>query len=227
MAAGGVLVRKLIATSVVSLDGVMLGPDRDASASRGGFSSTGWPDPSGTQAIRRTIAARGGNCDALLFGRRTYERLVATPTRLVVDENAGALARLEILVASHRSGAQLAWPRATILGGEARDCVTALKRGPGGDILLVGSATLARSLRDHDLIDEHVLLIHPVIVSRGRRLLDDGDVLRGMSLVDTVVADGREIVATYARRPGSGARRGGAPAGDKLGGLTRVAPSLI
>jgi len=174
--------RKLVATTVVSLDGVLLGPDA-MTAGPTGLPSAGWPDPRGLAAVSRLMGARVGRFGCVLMGRRTYDALASVP-RAAAD---GVLADLDVYVASRGTPAGSPGPLAARwLGPDAIEAVTALKRDARGDIILLGSRGLARSLRAAELIDEHALLIHPVVLSRGRHLFDEGDVLRGMRLVSSM-----------------------------------------
>ena len=74
---------------------------------------------------------------------------------------------------------------ATVIQGEVRDAVYRLKRENRGDILMYGSAMLGQTLVEHDLIDEIRLMVHPVIVGRGQRLLADVVTTKTLRLVDT------------------------------------------
>ena len=83
--------------------------------------------------------------------------------------------------------------------------IDALKRSPGGDILLLGSPTLVRWLLSHDLLDEFVLLVFPVVVGSGPRLLEDMPVERvGLRLTDSRALESGALSLRYATaaRPG-------------------------
>jgi dihydrofolate reductase len=62
----------------------------------------------------------------------------------------------------------------TLLKGDAAEAVVALRRESGRDFLLLGSGELARSLMRRNIVDEYLLLIHPLVLGPGRRLFPDG-----------------------------------------------------
>jgi dihydrofolate reductase len=75
--------------------------------------------------------------------------------------------------------------------------VAELKRQPGKDLLVLGSGELVQSLRRRDLVDEYVLLIHPLVLGTGRRLFPDGSPSATLRLVKTVTTTTGVIIATY------------------------------
>jgi dihydrofolate reductase len=85
----------------------------------------------------------------------------------------------------------------TLLGPDVPTSVAELRNRPGKDIVILGSGELIRSLARHDLIDEYVLLIHPVVVGAGTRLF--GDSAADLRLVDSVTTTTGVIIATYGR----------------------------
>lgn len=76
--------------------------------------------------------------------------------------------------------------------------VAALKRGEGGDLLVIGSARLARTLLEHGLVDELRLIIDPVLAGGGKRVFHDDGVLRRLRLVDHQATPTGAIIATCA-----------------------------
>ena len=77
------------------------------------------------------------------------------------------------------------------------DGVAELKRQPGQDLVLYGCHNLMHSLLEHDLIDEYRILVHPVLLGKGRSFLADGAKRVNLDLVDTAVISGRVSVLTY------------------------------
>jgi dihydrofolate reductase len=77
--------------------------------------------------------------------------------------------------------------------------VTKLKAEPGEEIGVLGSGELVRSLMRHDLVDEFVLMIHPLVLGSGRRLFDDSGALAALRLVDSVTTTTGVLIATYQR----------------------------
>ena len=137
--------RKLVATTFLTLDGVMESPEK-------------WHFPFLDGELCTTIAALLADTDGLLLGRITYQ------------ESAGQqLTGIHTYVVSRTLGS-VASAGVTVLNGELADDLGALKHAPGHDIAVIGSGALIRSLLEHDLLDELHLLVHPVIIGRGKRL---------------------------------------------------------
>lgn len=70
---------------------------------------------------------------------------------------------------------------------------------PGRDIVVLGSGELLRTLIHHDLVDEYLLLIHPLVLGTGRRLFPDGLPLARLRLIDTVTTGAGVVLVTYRR----------------------------
>lgn len=86
-----------------------------------------------------------------------------------------------------------------LLEGEAAEAVAKLKSEPGEDIGVLGSGELVRSLMRHDLVDELVLMIHPLLLATGRRLFDDSGEFSALGLVNNVTTTTGVVIATYQR----------------------------
>ncbi len=91
----------------------------------------------------------------------------------------------------------LPWGNSTLLKGDAADTVPRLKEQPGKDVLVMGSGELVRSLVRHNLVDDYVLLIHPLILGSGRRLFADDGALAALLLVDAQPTTTGVVIATY------------------------------
>jgi dihydrofolate reductase len=75
--------------------------------------------------------------------------------------------------------------------------VARLKEPPGGDLTILGSGVLIASLMKRNLIDEYVLMIHPLILGSGRRLFTDGGAFAALKLLDSVTTTTGVVIATY------------------------------
>jgi dihydrofolate reductase len=202
---------RLIVSEWVTLDGVAQAPISPAEDSDGAFAHGGWHvphagDPAAQQWMLDAIAGAGG----YVLGRRTYESLAAYWPHAPAAERTVAepLNTRPKYVATRAPGRPLAWANATALAGDAPAAVAALKAGPGGDLLLMGSTELARALFAHDLVDEVRLTIDPVVVGGGKRPFPDG-ALTALRLVEHRATGTGAILARYVRGPARGPARGG------------------
>ncbi|MFE9657140.1 dihydrofolate reductase family protein [Micromonospora sp. NPDC006431] len=107
----------------------------------------------------------------LLLGRRTYLDFAGYWPRQTDNPFTPVLDALPKYVASTTLADPLPWVNSHLLHGDVIEAVTELKAQPGPDIAGLGSGELVRSLRRHGLVDAYVLLIHPLVLGTGRRLL--------------------------------------------------------
>ena len=99
-------------------------------------------------------------------------------------------------VASKTLSEPLAWSNSTLLKGDAAEAVARLKQEPGKDLVVMGSGELIQSLMRGKLVDEYVLLIHPLVLGSGRRLFTAGDAF-ALRLVGTKTTTNGVVIATY------------------------------
>lgn len=191
--------RRVVVTSTVSLDGVMQAPGRPDEDERGGFARGGWAVPFADPVAGEVMGRGMATTDALLLGRRTYEDFAAHWPRQTDNPFTGFLDRVRKHVATTTLSDPLPWQNSTVLRGDAGDAVARLKDGPGGDIAVLGSGRLVQTLRERDLVDVWVLLLHPVVLGSGARLFPDGPPA-SLELVDSVTTGTGVMVATYAAR---------------------------
>jgi dihydrofolate reductase len=192
--------RKVIAMEFMTLDGVVQGPSSPEEDRSGGFANGGWhvPHTRDETFMRETVAAIAG-AGGFLLGRGTYEIFAAhwpnaSPEEQVLAEPFGSKPKY---VASSTLTAPLAWKGSTLLEGDVAQSVAALKREDGGDLLVIGSPELVRTLLAHGLVDELRLMIDPVVVGGGKRLFADDGVLRSLHLADSTVTTTGAIMITY------------------------------
>ena len=191
---------ELVVTNHVTLDGVMQAPAGADEDPRGGFEHGGWAAANADEVMGKAMGegiARGG---ALLFGRRTYEKMAAFwPHQPADNPYANVINGRDKYVASRTLAEPLAWANATLLEGDAADAVAALKDQRGGSLSVLGSGDLLQSLIRRDLVDRWVLLIHPLVLGTGLRLFPDGGAPARMRLTDSVPTTTGVIIATYVR----------------------------
>jgi dihydrofolate reductase len=100
-------------------------------------------------------------------------------------------------VASTTLKEPLPWRNSTLLEGDGADAVAKLKEQLAQDMVILGSGELIRSLMRRNLIDEYVLLIHPLVLGSGRRMFQDGNPLATLRLVDATPTTTGVVIATY------------------------------
>jgi len=165
--------RKIVVSEFVSLDGVMEDP--------------GWTMPYWNNEIAKFKFDELFASSALLLGRTTYEGFAAAwPTKEHARAMEGAFSALPKPSAfSERMNdipkfvaastlAKLEWKNSNLIRADLIEEVVKLKRQPGQNILVVGSASVARALMRNNLVDDYHLLVYPILLGRGKRLFDDG-----------------------------------------------------
>ncbi len=83
------------------------------------------------------------------------------------------------------------------MGGNAAEAVARLKEESGLDLVVLGSGELVQSLMQRNLVDEYVLLIHPLVLGSGRHLFTDGGAFAALRLVGTKTTTTGVVIATY------------------------------
>jgi dihydrofolate reductase len=178
----------------------MQSPGRPDEDTRGGFSHGGWADAAHDEAIVQAVGERMGSPeDGLLLGRRSYEDMLATWNARGGRFKDGLNAARKY-VASSSAATVLEWPNSTLLHGDLPAAVAELKRGEGRNLVIMGSGQLIRSLIPHGLIDEYLLMIHPLVLGSGQRLFDDPGGLTELRLVDSSATSRGVILAVYQPR---------------------------
>ncbi len=142
-----------------------------------------------------SIAEAGG----FLLGRRTYEIFAAYWPNAPEEEQVVAepLNTKPKYVASTTLAAPLEWQNSMLLRGDLAEAVAALKQEDGGDLHVIGSTELVRTLIEHDLVDEFRLMLDPVVLGGGKSIFRDDGLLRPLRLIDGQVTSSGAILATY------------------------------
>jgi dihydrofolate reductase len=193
--------RRVVVNEFMSLDGVAQAPGGADEDPSGGFVHGGWhmqymEDELARRWVLESIVEAGG----FLLGRRTYEIFAAYWPNASEEEQviAEPLNGKPKYVASTTLAAPLEWQNSTLLEGEVAATVAALKHAEGGDLHVIGSTELVRTLIEHDLVDELRLMIDPLVLGGGKRIFRDDGLLRPLRLVDGQVAGTGAILARYA-----------------------------
>jgi dihydrofolate reductase len=185
---------KVVVFTNLTLDGVMQAPARPDEDRRGGFEHGGWAVP---YAAMEQAGESMANMGALLLGRRTYEDFYAVWPKRKDNPISARLDNLQKYVASTTLSEPLPWINSTLLKGNAAQAVARLKQEPGKDLVVMGSGELVQSLMRANLIDEYVLLIHPLVLGSGRRLFPDGGAPAALRLVSIKTITNGVVIATY------------------------------
>jgi dihydrofolate reductase len=195
--------RKIRIIEHISLDGVIQapsGPNEDPGYPYGGWAAP-HSDPAGGEAI---VAAHGEAFD-LLLGRRTYDLFSGFWPKAPSSPMADGLNAATKYVATHRPDS-LGWGPAEGLGPDVVEGVRRIKAKAGPDLIVWGSSALTPVLLEHGLADEVLLLVFPVLLGTGKRLVSEGTPPRELKLVGTKAVSSGVIISTY--RPSGPLRTG-------------------
>ncbi len=187
---------RLVITNNLTLDGVMQSPSHPDEDRRGGFEHGGWAPPYADHVMGEFMAKGIEQGGSMLFGRRTYEQFASYwPHQSDDNPYAAVLNRRRKYVVSTTLGEPLPWANSTLLEGV--EAVASLKEQPAGDMVVLGSGELSRSLMQHGLVDEYVLSIHPLVLGSGRRLFPEGSPYAKLDLVDSVTTTTGVVIGTF------------------------------
>jgi dihydrofolate reductase len=203
---------KIVISENVTLDGVIQDPTGEEGFGRGGWFGQIKDHPE----LARLALDDALGAEALLFGRRTYEFFAARwPSR--TGELADRLNSLPKFVQSSTLE-DANWNNSTVLRGDAVSEVSRLREELDGEIIVLGSFQLTRTLIEHRLVDELRLKVFPVVLGAGERLFGDTSDRYPLRLVDCKIIDGGVAVLTHelirqnaagapGREPSAGAQR--------------------
>jgi dihydrofolate reductase len=166
--------RKLIVSEFVTLDGVMQAPGSKDEDRDEGFEHGGWTLPYWHDDIGQSFGALMKDVDALLLGRRTYVTHAEAFEPMPAGDPFGDLMNAPNKYVVSRTLKEPTWRNTTIIRDNVIESVRALKAQPGKNILTDGSSQLVHALLAHDLIDELHLLLYPLTLGGGKRLLPEG-----------------------------------------------------
>jgi dihydrofolate reductase len=189
---------RVVVINHLTLDGVMQVPGRRDEDTRNGFEHGGWASSriSGDDVIGAAMGARMVSSSGLLLGRRTYAYLLSY-WNSQDSPFEDALNDAPKYVASRTLSEPLPWPNSKLLSGDIPEAVAALKQGPGEELHVLRSGELIQALIRHDLIDEYLLLIHPVVLGSGRRLVSDRGARTALRLLTVQASPTGVLITTY------------------------------
>jgi dihydrofolate reductase len=193
--------RKLFVSQFMTLDGVVQSPGHPNEDRTGGFDRGGWQTPYFDQDVGAALFEGFAASDTLLLGRKTYDIFASFwPHQPAEDPVAATMNTYKKYVVSSTLSEPLTWQNSTLVAGDVAERVAELKREPGKGIQVLGSGALVQTLVQHDLVDEYHLLIHPVVVGKGKRLFERG-ASATLKLISSRVTSAGVVVASYEHVP--------------------------
>jgi dihydrofolate reductase len=198
--------RKLVASTFASLDGIMQAPGGPEEDPTGGFTLGGWMFNFSDESMDISASGFDGKDRELVLGRRTFEIFEAYwPYQPAGNPIAKTLNAAKKYVAS-RTLATLHWNNSTLLRGDVISAIIALKTQPGPDLQIIGSGNLIQTLQAASLIDEYNVWTFPVVLGRGKRLFSETAKPTALRLVRSQVSTTGVVMSTYV--PGGDVRPG-------------------
>lgn len=191
--------RKLIVSEFVTLDGVMQAPGGKDEDRDGGFEHGGWTVPYWHDDIGKAFFAMIKDCDALLLGRRTYVTHAEAFEPMAKGDPFGDAMNSPRKYVVSKTLEKPIWRDTTIIRENVIEAVRALKAQPGKNILTDGSSQLVHALFAHDLVDELHLVVYPLTLGGGKRVLPNGVFAKFDLLSATPVPTG-VVTLHYARK---------------------------
>jgi dihydrofolate reductase len=189
--------RKLVAVTHMTLDGVMQAPGGPEEDPSGGFEHGGWAVGYFDELLREHVGEAMARPFDLVLGRKTYEILAA---HWPYDE--GPIADRMNAAAKHVASRTLEgvdWANSKLIEGDVAEAVAQLKEENGPELHVVGSSDLLQTLLSTDLVDELRLWIFPVVAGSGKRLFGDGAEPAGLRLTSSATSPSGVIVVDYER----------------------------
>jgi dihydrofolate reductase len=193
---------RIIISEFISLDGVVQAPGGADEDLDGGFRHGGWSMPFfDTEVMGSAVGEMTQHTEALLQGRRTWQIMAGAWPERAGDPFADWMNSVQKYVVSDTlSDADLAWKPTTIIrGDDLLNTVSDLRARPGGDINVVGSASVARALLAADLVDELDLMIEPIILGGGKSIFPEDGEARRFELTSAVTAGTGVQICRYQR----------------------------
>jgi len=190
---------KLTITTFLTVDGVMQAPGGPPEDTSDGFSHGGWLVPHFDADLGQFVSSVIERADAFLLGRGTYQIFAGHWPR-ITDPNDPIATRLNGLpkhVAS-KTLDKVEWNNSFLVRNVVTE-VAELKGRYQRELQVHGSAGLAQTLLEHDLVDELNLMIFPLVLGAGKRLFGSGAVPAGLELQGSRTTSKGVIMTTYRR----------------------------
>ena len=166
--------RKLIVSEFITLDGVMQAPGGSDEDREGGFTHGGWTHPWWHDDIGAAFGALMDNVDTFLLGRKTYVIHGTAFEPMPAGDPFGDMMNAPAKVVVSRTLEKPVWRNTTVIREKPIEAIHALKAQPGGSILTDGSSQLVHAMLANDLVDELHLLVYPLVLGKGKKVLPEG-----------------------------------------------------
>ncbi|MEU4354464.1 dihydrofolate reductase family protein [Streptomyces virginiae] len=191
---------RIVITEFISLDGVVQAPGGQGEDNDGAFAHGGWSHPFfDPEVVGGSFTEALEKAEALLFGRRTWQTMAAAWPERAGDPFADRMNSVPKYVVSETLGDdELTWNNTMrIDGAEAVARIRELRDGQGGDLVVMGSPTLVRTLLSEGLVDELRLMVMPVLLGGGKSIFPEDGGLHTLELVSTAISPAGVHVCTY------------------------------
>ena len=190
---------RVVVYEFMSLDGVVQAPGGPDEDTEGGFAHGGWSAPYFDLDVMGPIVSESmTTAEALLFGRRTWQGMAAAWPGRAGDPYADQMNAIGKYVASRTlTDADMVWNTTLLPGDGAVGAIAELRQRDGGDLLVWGSASLATRLLAEALVDELNLMIEPILLGGGKRIVPEDGGARPLQLVRSVTAATGVLACTY------------------------------
>ncbi|MGI4791204.1 MAG: dihydrofolate reductase family protein [Janthinobacterium lividum] len=195
--------RRLIASTFASLDGIMQAPGGPEEDPTGEFTLGGWMFAYGDESMDLSAAGFDGTDRELMkdrelvLGRRTYEIFAAYWPHQPEDHPIAKTFNATKKYVASRTLTTLPWNNSVLLPGDVVSALLALKAEPGPNLQIIGSGNLIQTLQGASLIDEYNVWTFPVVLGRGKRLFSETATPSALRLVRSAVSSTGVVMSTY------------------------------
>ncbi len=189
--------RKLIASTFASLDGIMQAPGGPEEDPTGGFTFGGWMCGFGDASMDISASGFDGKDRELVLGRKTYQIFEAYWPYQPKDHPIAMTLNAARKHVASRTLTTLHWNNSTLLPGDVVSAIIALKDQSGPDLQMIGSGNLMQTLQAALLIDEYNVWTFPVVLGRGKRLFSENAKPSALQLVRSQVSTTGVVMSTY------------------------------
>ncbi|MFD9128660.1 dihydrofolate reductase family protein [Kitasatospora sp. NPDC059571] len=191
---------RVVVSEFISLDGVVQAPGGPQEDTDGGFAHGGWSHPFfDPEVVGGAVGEAMEGTEALLFGRRTWQTMAAAWPERGGDPFADRMNTIrKYVVSGTLADTDLDWANTTLIpAGQALTLLRELRAADGGDLLVMGSPTLVRTLLAEDMVDELRLMVMPVLLGGGKTIFPADGARRAFELVSTTTAKTGVNVCVY------------------------------